>query len=583
MSDKNPSEILWTRGYSDDYWNDNVTPLYFELLGDHITKVVNIELNSIMGYKLMDTELLKLYRAHVYFNLNVIKRKIENEIPKFIRNENVLNYFPNGSGPYGKNTMRNLPFHIISRIVAELRISFHDPNGAMSKTAEAYENWEQEKFIPFCNKYNEELQKLRVNGDLKDLISLIEDLDKLMIGHFRLIRYGIPVHNIGMNLLVQYLLTRFLNKEESIKYYPVLVSGLENKLTETNDQIHKLVSLINKSQELKSIIINEESSDIWNILTTKRDPPFDNFLNEFKLFLDKYGHRGFTREIYYPRWKEAPMNNLFDLLKALVGDQSEELDRVKAKNSKKRELIEKIVEKKIKSRRFGLLKWKILSLILKNSRKYISFRENQRFNLDKWITMNRNTFLEIGRRLTEKGYITEENQIFFLCKQEIKNLAFEIFSDNEIQKLSSEVLKRQKDFKMYENKIPPKFLLGSREFDDTVIHNKDSKVFHGIPASQGITTAPIRVLHNINLISTIRVGEILVVPQTDPGWTPVFSKIGGLITETGGILSHGAVVSREYGIPAVTNISNACNMFKTGQLVMINGYDGTIIPQNINE
>ncbi len=64
--------------------------------------------------------------------------------------------------------------------------------------------------------------------------------------------------------------------------------------------------------------------------------------------------------------------------------------------------------------------------------------------------------------------------------------------------------------------------------------------------------------------------------NTDPGWTPVFSKLAGLITETGGILSHGAVVSREYGIPAVTAVKNATTLFKTGQKVTIDGNDGVI-------
>ena len=113
-----------------------------------------------------------------------------------------------------------------------------------------------------------------------------------------------------------------------------------------------------------------------------------------------------------------------------------------------------------------------------------------------------------------------------------------------------------------------------------VKHNKKSKVYYGLPASQGINTSVVRVIYDINFISKVRAGEILVVPQTDPGWTPIFSKVGGLITETGGILSHGAVVSREYGIPAVTNITNACSIFKTGQIVTINGFDGTVIPQN---
>jgi pyruvate,water dikinase len=574
------SEILWSRGYSDDYWNDNVTPLYFELLGDHITKIVNVELNDIMGYKRMDSELLKLYKSHVYFNLKVIKRKIENEIPKFIRNEDVLNYFPEGSGPYGKITMRNLPFHIISRIVAELRIGSFDPNGAMSKTAEAYENWNQKSFIPYCKKFEKSVKEF---NDPKDLIRLVEELDRIMITHFRLIRYGIPVHNIGMNLLVQYLLSRFIGKEECYQLYPILISGLKNKLTETNDQIHNLASLINKSPELKSIFITKDSSEIFNTLSSKKDPSILNFLGEFNIFLNEHGVRGFTREIYYPRWQEPPMKNVFDILKSLIIDKWEELDTLKTKNLKKRERAELIVESKIRSQRFGMLKWKILSIILKNSRKYISFRENQRYNLDKWITMNRNAFLKIGKNFTEREIIPDENKIFFLRKQEIKNLIFSKYSTEEIQQISSEATKRYEDFERYENIIPPKFLLGSREFDDQLHYDDNSRIFNGLPASQGIITAPIRIIHDINLISTVRSGEILVVPQTDPGWTPVFSKIGGLITETGGILSHGAVVSREFGIPAVTNITNASKIFKTGQIVKINGYNGTVVPQNLNE
>ncbi|MCK4479154.1 MAG: hypothetical protein KAV01_01380, partial [Candidatus Lokiarchaeota archaeon] len=572
-------EIFWSRGYSDDYWNDNVTPLYFGLLGDPITNVVNIELNSIMGYKRMDTQLLKLHNAHVYFNLKVIMRKIENEIPTFMRNEDVLNYFPEGSGSYGKKTMKELPFHLIKRIVAELRIMFHDPNGSMSKTAEAYDNWNQEIFIPYCKEFDIQLQKIAKSGELQDLIKLAEDLDRTMIAHFRLIRYGIPVHNIGMNLLIQYLLTRFLGKEESSQFYPILVSGLEHKLTETNDQVHLLVSFINRSPELKSIFINQESVNIYNALKTETNPIVKDFLIKFESFLQSFGDRSFTRETFYPRWREYPMTNLMDVLKSLVMDQLQDLETIKNKNLRKKERIEKIVESKIRAQKYGLLKWKFFLTILKNSRKYIKFRENQRFNLDKWITRNRNVYLEIGKIITHKGIISDESKVFFLYKQEIKNLALNKYNQKEIQKISSDIKQRFEEFKKYENKMPPKFLLGSREFNDMLKYDKESKLFHGIPASQGIITAPIRIIKDINLISTVRAGEILVVSRTDPGWTPIFSKIGGLITETGGVLSHGAVVSREYGIPAVTNITNACEIFKTGQIVKIDGYSGIVILQ----
>jgi pyruvate,water dikinase len=577
-SEIKPPEILWSRGYSDDYWNDNVTPLFFELLGDPIRDIVNIELNSIMGYQRMAADLLKHYKAHVYFNLDVIKRKVENEIPKFMRSEDVLNYFPEGSGIYGKKSMKDLPFHIVSRIVAELRIGAYDPNGAMSKTAEAYENWEKGFFTPFYKSFQDQIKKLIIDKNLQGIINLAEKLDKLMISHFRLIRYGIPVHNLGMSLLVQYLLTRFLSKEDCSKYYPVLISGLNNKLTETNSAVYSLASIITESSELKSIFDKQDSSKIYEDLLSNKDEDVINFLKVFREFLKEFGDRGFTREILYPRWKESPMKNIFDVLKSLALDQKEDWEAKKTLNRKKREIMERIVEFKIRKKPFGLLKWKILSIILKNSRKYICFRENQRFNLDRWISMNREIFLEIGNIFVEKGMMADKSKIFFLHKDEIKKLSQDEYNKKEIQAISSKIIERFEYFKKYENTIPPKFLLGNKEFNDALRHNMKSQIYFGLPASHGIKTSVIRVIYDINFISKVRTGEIIVVPQTDPGWTPVFSKIGGLITETGGILSHGAVVSREYGIPAVTNITNACKIFATGQRVTINGFDGTVIP-----
>ncbi len=122
---------------------------------------------------------------------------------------------------------------------------------------------------------------------------------------------------------------------------------------------------------------------------------------------------------------------------------------------------------------------------------------------------------------------------------------------------------------------PAKFLQGCKELDEQ--EKNDGLILHGIPASQGKLSGTIRILNRVEDIGDVQTGEILVVPRTDPGWTPVFRKIGGLITETGGILSHGAVVSREYGIPAVTNIPNACQLLHNGQKVTIDGSKGEII------
>ena len=565
-------QVLWSRGYSDDYWNDNTTPLFFELLGVQLTKVVNMELNSIMGYKEIDAQLLKLFKGHVYFNLSVLKKKVEYEIPPFMRNKDILNYFPNGFGPYGKNTIKNLPFHLKDYIFAQIRIKFHDPNGAMSRTAEVYDNWTRNVFSPFCKKFDDRLVAIKKNPDKHKLYKLSEELNEVMISHFRLVRYGIPIHNIGMNLLTQYLLNRFLGPKVTLKLFPILISGLKHKLTETNDQIHQLAFLIDQSEHLKGIFLNNDINQINDILQRDQSQETKLFLIKFKNFLEEYGHRGFTREPYYPRWHEEP-SLIFAVIKSLLSGNFNFTENLKEEQAKIREKFEKYVESKIRNLSFGFLKWIFLSRILKNSRKYIIFRENQRFNLDSWISRIRMLYLELGQILMEEGLLEEKENIFFLFLKEIQEL---IMNKNGYFKLKKKLKKRIDNYKKYENILPPKFLLGSKEFDDVQEYNKESKIFKGIPASYGIITGPVHILTDITQISTIQSGEILIVPRTDPGWTPIFSKIGGLITETGGILSHGAVVSREYGIPAVTNVTKATKLFQDNQIVYLNGYNGII-------
>jgi len=138
------------------------------------------------------------------------------------------------------------------------------------------------------------------------------------------------------------------------------------------------------------------------------------------------------------------------------------------------------------------------------------------------------------------------------------------------------VAERRVDFDRYEGVLPPKFLRGNVEFDDTVVRGPDTVRVTGVSASPGVVTGRIRVVETIESLPSVREGEIMVTSNTDPGWTAVFSKLGGLVTETGGILSHGAVVSREYGIPSVTAVKDATSFFRTGQRVTLDGNDGTI-------
>jgi len=566
-------DVFWTRGYADDYWNDPVTPLFFSLLGDQLIYVVNVEANAILGYKDMPDELTKLHKGHVYFNLEVLRTKVVNEMPPFIRSDDLMNYFPDGGGTYGKDTVRKLPFALPTRLMAEIRLMMFDGDGGMSKTNSVYEKWTEETFIPKCKEFDEKLQALRKDGSAEDLLALAYSLDKTMMRHFRMVRYGLPVHTLGMNLITNYLLNRWLGEKAALVFYPILLSGLKHKTSETNSRINELATIIRQDENLSAIILNQESKNV--IPTLEADDSISNqeFHEIFNQFLEDFGDRGFTREPYYPRWRESP-EYVFDILKSLVSEGGKDLSKAEKALARKRAKAEEIAEKTMRGQRYGPIKWMLFSTILGMARTYIGFRENQRFNLDRWITRNRSLFLEIGNRLVDRGYLEVPIHVFFLFRNELRKIVrgTSTLSQSEVKELVEE---RYEDFLKYENVTPPKFLHGNREFDDPLPESAGGHV--GLPASQGIITGTVRVLERVEDVPLVRAGEILVVPRTDPGWTPVFSKIGGLVTESGGLLSHGAIVSREFGIPAVTNIRNACQLFKTGQKVTLDGNNGIVV------
>ena len=161
------------------------------------------------------------------------------------------------------------------------------------------------------------------------------------------------------------------------------------------------------------------------------------------------------------------------------------------------------------------------------------------------------------------------DDVFFLYEKEL----FQFFDTNhfiselnekDCYRIKDKILKRKKEFYRYKSSLPPKFLKNGIEFDDTIMEY-DQNAIYGAAASPGTFHGVARVVESIEELSQLEDNEILITSNTDPAWTAVFSKIGGLITETGGILSHGAVISREYRIPAVTAVKGATKLFKTGE------------------
>lgn len=553
-------EVLWTRAYGDEYWADVTSPLFFSLLGEYLTEYVNHEGARIMGYReIANKDLLKLHKGHIYFNTEVLEYVFTLN-PKFSRTKELLNYFPEKD----QERVANAKMKIGRRIWAEVRIMLLDPDGMITRTDRAHRRW-AESFLSKMKRFDAlDLTKLPD----EELYVEFKDMENAFLKHYRLIRYGLVTHSIGSNLILKKWLADWLG-DTSGALYSKLISGLpDNKTIATNTALVKLSKSARRNRRVLESLQQKSSSEF--LADLQNDQPSKDFLAEFQGFLAEYGHRSHTREMFFPRWADDP-SLVVDVLKSLVSSRDLDAEAFERQKSKERIAAEKEALDRISKLKLGFLKKVLFKAVLQYAQTYLMFRENQRFYLDHTIYRQRRLFMEYARRFKERGLLDDPNDIHFLSKEEIFKIARHGLS---VQK---EVIKqRRSEFEEYADRLPPKFLRGATEFDDTMVCEAGGMRMTGTGASPGIVTGAIRLVSTISELPKVEAGEIMVTSNTDPGWTPVFPKLGGLITETGGILSHGAVVSREYNIPAVTAVKDATKILKTGQRITLNGNDGTV-------
>ena len=536
-----------------------------------LTDYVNHEGARIMGYKeITDSKLLKLHKSRVYFNSWVLEKAFS-YYPKFARSKELLNYFPLDD----QERISKYPSILHKTILSQILIAIRDPDGMMHKTDNAYRKWAK-GFMRKCEYFDK--IDLNVLSDT-ELLSLYKDIEKSGIKHYQLIRYGMVSHSIATNLMIKNWLVKWLDDNNG-SLYAGLISGLDdNKTVEMNIRFSDLAKIVREDTDLLAKInsIDNLSSlnevEIYELISSNL-----SFKKDFDLFIKNYGHRSNTREILYPRWREDKAYVL-GVIK-LLSSSDLDLRKKELESRNNRFKTEKKVLERIKNQKGGFFKVKLFSIVLNLAQTYLTFRENQRFYLDHLLFRQRLILNEMGRRLFERKIIEGVDDVFFLYENEllmffnIKCLSVE--SNESIDpKLVAKISERKKEFYRYKSSLPPKFLKNGIEFDDTIMEYDKNAVF-GAAASPGTFNGIARVVESIEELSQLEDNEILITSNTDPAWTVIFSKISGLITETGGILSHGAVISREYRIPAVTAVKGATKIFKTGEELVIDGNEGVV-------
>jgi pyruvate,water dikinase len=291
-----------------------------------------------------------------------------------------------------------------------------------------------------------------------------------------------------------------------------------------------------------------------------------------RAFLDRYGMRGVGEiDVTRTRWSEAPttlvpliLSNVKNFEPGAAGRRFEQGRQEAAK--KERELLERLAqlpdgEQKVQEtqRMIGLL------------RTFTGYREYPKYGIVSRFFIYKQALLEEAGRLVRAGVLREREDIYYLTFPELREALRTQALDDRI------VSQRKAEHERHRKLSPPRVLTSDGEIVAGAYHRGDlpAGALVGVGASAGVVEGRARVLADM-AGAELEAGDILVTAFTDPSWTPVFVSIKALVTEVGGLMTHGAVIAREYGLPAVVGVENATTSIKDGQRIRVHGTDGYV-------
>jgi len=289
-------------------------------------------------------------------------------------------------------------------------------------------------------------------------------------------------------------------------------------------------------------------------------------------YLDRFGMRCVGEiDITRPRWSERPTTLLPVLLGNIknfepgAGKRRLEQGRQEARK-KEQELLERL-----RVLPDGERKAQEVKRMIDRVQTFSGYREYPKYGIVSRHFVYKQALLEEAERLVQADVLAEKEDIFYLTFQELHGVTRTHQVDDQL------IRQREDAFRSYQALTPPRVLTSDGEVIAGAYRRDDvpAGALIGLPVSGGTIEGRARVIRDIAQ-ADIEAGDILVTTYTDPSWTPVFLAIKGLVTEVGGLMTHGAVIAREYGLPAVVGVEQATRLIRDGQRIRVHGTDGYV-------
>ncbi|HEX5157150.1 MAG TPA: rifamycin-inactivating phosphotransferase [Ktedonobacterales bacterium] len=289
-------------------------------------------------------------------------------------------------------------------------------------------------------------------------------------------------------------------------------------------------------------------------------------------WLDKYGMRCVGEiDITRPRWSERPTTLVPMILSNIRNFEPGAAQRLFEQGLREAQMKEQEILERLRALPDGERKAEEVKRMIDQVRTFIGYREYPKYGMISRYFVYKRALLEEAERLVQAHALREQEDIFYLTLQELHDVV-------RAHQVDDQLIRQRKDaFRSYQALTPPRVMTSDGEVVTGSYRREDipAGALVGLPVSSGTVEGRARVILDM-AEADLEPGDILVTTSTDPSWTPLFVAIKGLVTEVGGLMTHGAVIAREYGVAAVVGVEHATKLIRDGQRIRVHGTDGYV-------
>jgi pyruvate,water dikinase len=364
---------------------------------------------------------------------------------------------------------------------------------------------------------------------------------------------------------------------------PVYLMGFDSTPIQADKSLYDLAQWARTRPELATYLADTPAPELVAGLANGSTPPdldasdWHEWQRRFQSHLETYGHAIYSLDFGNPVPADDPQP-LLETCKWFLGGQGANPHVRQQAAAERREQATQAILSRLKG-----LRLKLFRRLIEPAQRYAPLREDGLADVGLGYPLLRQMLRELGQRFADAGTIEEADQIFWLEQSEVEQAAAGLDRGDDLPRLTGAIAQRRVAWFAARRVAPPMGLVRIRflglELERAITPRSgrdDGDTLKGVAASPGSVTARARILHGPEDFSQMNAGEVLVAPLTTPAWTPLFARAAAIVTDIGGPLSHGSIVAREYGIPAVLGTESATKRIRNGQLITVDGSAGLV-------